>query len=54
MGDYCSCIQEWAMYNDFGDVKCQNCMGLVSEERRNEFIKYNEPDQNKVEREEGA
>lgn len=41
MKKYCRCDIESAIYNDFGNIKCQYCGGVVSEERAEKFTKYN-------------
>lgn len=40
----CNCKPENAWYDDFGQIKCQYCMGLITDENRLEKIKkYNTP-----------
>lgn len=38
----CLCKEEYAWYNDFSEIKCQYCTGLITDQDRLEEIeKYN-------------
>ena len=40
----CICKEENAWYNDFGVIKCQYCMGIITDkERLKKIEKYNTP-----------
>lgn len=40
----CKCKPENAWYNDMGVIKCQDCMGIITDKERLERIeKYNTP-----------
>ena len=44
MKKMCQCREEMATYNDFGEVKCQYCTGLITDPVRLEKIRvYNTP-----------
>lgn len=53
MKKVCLCDIQSAMFNDFGIIKCQYCMGEVSKERADKFIAFNKPPLNSDKKEDG-